>query len=153
MAGSIFKIWIQIDEKVETEKEDENDTLVSFESSTLLERVELLLKQHNITYINQSETLSSKEEKNGKQILIQVFVSEDLVEDVLLELQKRGVGVRRGSGVSVISTVVNYFAKEETEEASIEQSVDTSKHTKEAHIDKFYNSIKSRLIVAEVIKR
>ena len=49
--------------------------------------------------------------------------------------------------------MVNYFAKEETEEAHKEQSVDAAKHTKEAHIDKFYNSIKSRLILAEVIKR
>ena len=90
---------------------------------------------------------------NRKQVLIQVFVPEDIVEDVLLDLQKRGVGVRTGSGVSVISTTVNYFAKEESVAAVNESAVDISKHTKEAHIDKFYNSIRSRLIVAEVIKR
>ena len=156
MAGSVFKIWIQLDEKSEHEKgEDESEVedknLVRFASSVpLLDRVEILLKQNKIKFINKAESENSPKER---LILLQVFIPEDIIEDVLLGLQKIGVGVEKGSGVSVISTVVNYFADEENEEASRVASVDSHNNTKEDHIDKFYNSIRSRLVVAEVIKR
>eukprot|EP00092_Neocalanus_flemingeri_P016431 GFUD01017781.1.p1 GENE.GFUD01017781.1~~GFUD01017781.1.p1 ORF type:complete len:216 (+),score=65.45 GFUD01017781.1:28-675(+) len=171
MAGSIFNIWIQHDENDKDEKEeeaDENDEDAgekdedgnekeenqnkqsNFVSISLLERVELVLKQHKIKFTNKAGS-SSKEDK----ILIQIFVPEDIVEDILLGLQKTGLGAEENSGVSVIPTIVNYFAEEQREETGRVTSVEDSSagHTKEDHIDKFYNSIRSRLVVAEVIKR
>ena len=181
MAGSIFHIWLQLEDKIEkgieagdrdsakdnsvnsvnndnNDNNDNEDNLVCVETFTILERVEILLNKHKLTFfVKQGDTnpvpkdITSEENSSEKlkQVLIQVFVPEDVVEDVLLELQKSGVGVSARSGVSVVATAVNYFAREETEDETKRQSVDV----KEDKVDRFYNSIKSRLIVAEVIKR
>merc|ERR1719317_447000 len=181
MAGSIFHIWLQLEDKIEkgieagdrdsakdnsvnsvnndnNDNNDNEDNLVCVETFTILERVEILLNKHKLTFfVKQGDTnpvpkdITSEENSSEKlkQVLIQVFVPEDVVEDVLLELQKSGVGVSARSGVSAVATAVNYFAREETEDETKRQSVDV----KEDKVDRFYNSIKSRLIVAEVIKR
>ena len=78
----------------------------------------------------------------------------------MIGLQKCGVGVVTGTGLSLIPTVVNYFGEDvdgdhpdfSSPQTSTTRSI-TSNNNKELRIGKFYKSIKSRLIVAEVIKR
>eukprot|EP00092_Neocalanus_flemingeri_P095053 GFUD01120915.1.p1 GENE.GFUD01120915.1~~GFUD01120915.1.p1 ORF type:complete len:609 (+),score=97.80 GFUD01120915.1:35-1861(+) len=182
MKGSYIKIWIPVGAKVENDANDndndgqsesadygyvnhtynatEND-LVSLGFVPIEERVDLLLKQNGISYINKavglsqnSDTLKKSEENN---ILIQIFVPELILEDILIGLQKCGVGVVTGTGLSLIPTVVNYFGEDgdvpdySSPQTSTQHSISTN--AKEYRIDKFYKSIKSRLIVAEVIKR
>jgi len=182
MKGSYIKIWIPVGAKVKndstntncdvvpnesmdygyvnhTYKNTEND-LVSLGCVPIEERVDLLLKQNGISYVNKtvgsspkSGDLNNSEESN---ILIQIFVPELILEDILIGLQKCGVGVVTGTGLSLIPTVVNYFGEDNDEpdysspQTTTQRSISSSK---EYRMDKFYKSIKSRLIVAEVIKR
>jgi len=173
MQGSYIKIWIPVGgrergtqktvqqpESVqygyvnhtykESETEDVKD-LVSLERVPIEERISLLLKQFAISYIN-------KTSDSNNNILIQIFVPEIVLEDILIGLQKCGVGVEPGTGLSLIPTVVNYFGEEgdqvdySSPQTSTTRSI-TSNNNKELRLGKFYRSIKSRLIVAEVIKR
>jgi len=179
MKGSYIKIWIPVGAKVKndananfgpsssvdsgyvnlTYKAAESE-LVSLGFAPIEERVDLLLKQNGITYISKTMgfPLNQGEENKSEEanVLIQIFVPELILEDILLGLQKCGVGVVNGTGLSLIPTVVNYFGEEDDQpdysspQTSTQHSVNSSK---EYRIDKFYRSIKSRLIVAEVIKR
>ena len=173
MQGSYIKIWIPVGgrergtqktvqqpESVqygyvnhtykESETEDVKD-LVSLERVPIEERISLLLKQFGISYIN-------KTSDTNNNILIQIFVPEIVLEDILIGLQKCGVGVEPGTGLSLIPTVVNYFGEEgdqvdySSPQTSTTRSI-TSNNNKELRLGKFFRSIKSRLIVAEVIKR
>jgi len=173
MQGSYIKIWIPVGGKErgtqkisqqpesvhygyvnhtykESETEDVKD-LVSLERAPIEERISLLLKQYGISYIN-------KTSDSNNNILIQIFVPEIVLEDILIGLQKCGVGVEPGTGLSLIPTVVNYFGEEgdqvdySSPQTSTTRSI-SSNNNKELRLGKFYRSIKSRLIVAEVIKR
>lgn len=148
-----------------TYKETENgNDLVSLGFVPIEERVDLLLKQNGISYINKTVGLTPKSDDVNKSeesnILIQIFVPELILEDILIGLQKCGVGVVTGTGLSLIPTVVNYFGEDvdgdqpdySSPQTSTTRSI-TSNNNKELRIGKFYKSIKSRLIVAEVIKR
>ena len=162
-----------------TYKESDNDNvgdLVSLERVPIEERISLLLKQNGINYINRtmgtstsdtntstrtstSDTnTSTRSSTSDTNILIQIFVPEIILEDILIGLQKCGVGVEQGTGLSLVPTVVNYFGEEgdqpdySSPQTSTTRSI-TSNNNKELRLGKFYRSIKSRLIVAEVIKR
>jgi len=190
MKGSYIKIWIPFGAKVEKEansknsasdchqngssdygyvnhtyKDSENDPendLVSLGFVPIEERVDFLLKQNGITYINKTVGYASKSDDVKKSeesnVLIQIFVPEHILEDILIGLQKCGVGVVTGTGLSLIPTVVNYFGEDgdqpdySSPQTSTTRSI-SSNNNKELRIGKFYRSIKSRLIVAEVIKR
>ena len=190
MKGSYIKIWIPFGAKVEKEstnqnsatdihhnasldygyvnhtyKETENgNDLVSLGFVPIEERVDLLLKQNGISYINKTVGLTPKSDDVNKSeesnVLIQIFVPELILEDILIGLQKCGVGVVTGTGLSLIPTVVNYFGEDvngdqpdySSPQTSTTRSI-SSNNNKELRIGKFYRSIKSRLIVAEVIKR
>ena len=98
-------------------------------------------------------------------MMIQLYVPDDVLEDFCLALQKCGVGVVPETGFSVLPTSVNIFsgetqssledvdgsAKKEAEKKNVKKKF--SKSASVNGMEKFYKSIKSRLIVAEVIKR
>ena len=181
MSGSIFKIWLTkstVKDLEETENEEdqeitkissnlsesesehpEEEDFVRFDdTSTLYERVILVLQEHSISFFNQSKSQNAVDALDDKkiksEILIQAFVPDSIVEDLLLKLQTIGVGLKEGSGFSVVPTSVSYyFTDGNTEEANRVKSVDATKNAKETYVNRFYDSIKSRLIVAEVIKR
>ena len=178
MKGSYVKIWIPVGAKVKADPSDQNSVGEHYESTDygyvnhtfkdcvtlefvpIEERVDLLLKQNGISYINKTVGFSQKNDDFKKSeesnVLIQIFVPEVILEDILIGLQKCGVGVVAGTGLSLIPTVVNYFG-EDGDQPDYSSPQTTTQHSisssKEYRIDKFYKSIKSRLIVAEVIKR
>ena len=185
MQGSYIKIWIPVGAKVANDSNNQNsvgesyghnesgdygyvnhtykmteDGLVSLGVVPIEERVDLLLKQNGISFINKTVGFSPKSDDVKKSeesnVLIQIFVPEVILEDILIGLQKCGVGVVAGTGLSLIPTVVNYFG-EDGDQPDYSSPQTTTQHSisssKEYRIDKFYKSIKSRLIVAEVIKR
>jgi len=151
-----------VNQMYKEETETETD-LVSLGFVPIEERVDLLLKQNGISFINKTIGKSPSSENTDSDdttsnILIQIFVPELILEDILIGLQKCGVGVVAGTGLSLIPTVVNYFGDDNDQpdytspQTSTTRSI-TSNNNKELRIGKFYRSIKSRLIVAEVIKR
>jgi len=151
-----------VNQMYKEETETETD-LVSLGFVPIEERVDLLLKQNGISFINKTIGKSPSSENSDSDdttsnILIQIFVPELILEDILIGLQKCGVGVVAGTGLSLIPTVVNYFGEDNDQpdytspQTSTTRSI-TSNNNKELRIGKFYRSIKSRLIVAEVIKR
>ena len=109
------------------------------------------------------------EKIEGPFTLLHVFVPDDVCEKFCINLQENGVGEVYGTGFSVLPTSFNVFGRGAAEEEEEEDEMDDIKMNKKAHkkkistqksmtekkhrIEKFYRSIKSRLIVAEVIKR
>ena len=96
--------------------------------------------------------------------MIQLYVPDEVLEDFCIALQKCGVGVVPETGFSVLPTSVNIFSGENQSRSEgvdgpareAEKKNVKKKFYKSASVngmEKFYKSIKSRLIVAEVIKR
>ena len=83
---------------------------------------------------------------DNQQTRVSFSVQFDLVEDLVIELQNNGLGQLENTSLSVFP-------------ASIHVSEDTrikpekSESVIEEKMDKFYSSIKSRLLVSEVIAR
>ena len=97
-------------------------------------------------------------------MMIQLYVPDEVLEDFCIALQKCGVGVVPETGFSVLPTSVNIFSgqnQSRTEGGNGETREAEKKNVKKKFckspsingMEKFYKSIKSRLIVAEVIKR
>lgn len=70
----------------------------------------------------------------------------ELVEETIILLQKEGVGHAKDSSISVVPASIH--CQEEDNERKANSELEN-----EAKMDKFYNSIKSRLHVAEVMAR
>ena len=114
---------------------------------------------------NDEEEEKEKEEE-GPYVMIQLYVPDEVLENFCIALQNCGVGVVPETGFSVLPTSVNIFSGENQSKT---EDVEVDGPTKEAEkknfkqkfyksvsvngMEKFYKSIKSRLIVAEVIKR
>jgi len=80
--------------------------------------------------------------ENKAYASLRFCIASSYVEQVLCELQSIGIGRVPGSSMSVLPLSIHYSPSSEIEK----------KETKE-RLDKFYASIKSRLIVAEVVAR
>ena len=117
MKGSYINIWIPKGAKVKgeecaltTSEGFENPTFNPSDSNELVSlgfvpiegRVEELLQRHNISLVTRSE--SGPGAGSEVKVLVQVFVPETKVEEVLLGLQRSGVGVIAGTGFSLIPT-------------------------------------------------
>jgi len=197
MKGSYINIWIQKGAKSKKEPEtvvpnggfenpafnksgSECNELVSLGFAPIEDRVDDLLHRFGIEFVVKTESnFKSRDVENNSEvrILLQIFVPEKDLENILIGLQKAGVGVVAGTGFSLLPTTVNIFGEDEASsntsvthshsQSSHDSGVDTvdggqgAKHDtshnphpfKQYKIEKFYRSIKSRLIVAEVIKR
>ena len=93
-------------------------------------------------------------------VMMQLYVPDDILEDFCLGLQGAGVGAVPDTGFSVLPTSVNIFSAEQRSEDQVVDGPQKQKNVKKKtsfssanRIEKFYKSIKSRLIVVEVIKR
>ena len=80
----------------------DSNELVSLGFVPIEGRVEELLQRHNISLVTRSE--SGPGAGGEVKVLVQVFVPETKVEEVLLGLQRSGVGVIAGTGFSLIPT-------------------------------------------------
>ena len=78
-----------------------------------------------------------------KQTQISFCVCFDQVEDLLLELQNNGIGQVDHSSISVFPSSIHVSPDNE-------DSKEPEPATAEAKMDKFYSTIKSRLLVSEV---
>jgi len=82
---------------------------------------------------------------DNTQTQISFCVAFEEVENLLLDLQNHGIGRVEHSSISVIPASIHY---------SLDQgSKENENAAQEAKLDKFYSSIKSRLLVSEVIAR
>ena len=118
MKGSYINIWIPKGAKVKEDESDSSSTSFGFENPTfngsdshelaslgfvpLQTRVEELLQCHEVSLVTRSESLP----RPGGQhkVMLQVFVVDNKVEEVMLGLQRSGVGVISGTGFSLIPT-------------------------------------------------
>merc|ERR1712117_210756 len=148
--------------------------MVSIGFAPIEDRVDDLLDRYKIEYVIKTAS-QSKHNNNEVRVLMQIFVPDQDLENILIGLQKAGVGVVAGTGFSLLPTTVNIFGEDDsTSQQSKVDTVDSaigasgtrnilktpahhastqSTPFKQYKIEKFYKSIKSRLIVAEVIKR
>ena len=81
-----------------------------------------------------------------KQTQISFCVSFDQVEDLLLELQNNGIGQVEQTSISVFPSSI-HVSLDRQEDNNTQETV------AEAKMDKFYSTIKSRLLVSEVMAR
>ena len=180
MKGSYINIWIVKGSKSRISESDsgvdnsgyeraESNELVSLGFAPIEDRVDDLLNRFGISFVIKTE---SNKKVNGNdeevRVLLQVFVPDSDLENILIGLQKCGVGSVAGTGFSLLPTSVNMFGEEEAAATDTVDAAGGDDHKKvdnqssfhsisgpfkQYKIEKFYRSIKSRLIVAEVIKR
>ena len=83
----------------------ESNELVSLGFAPIEDRVDELLEKFGITFVIKTE---SQKNVNGNEaevrVLLQVFVPEKDLENILIGLQKCGVGVVAGTGFSLLPT-------------------------------------------------
>ena len=121
----------------------ENDLTANSEAFLEWESLEDIVKK-----VISSKNISSPHtihNSDNTQTQLSFCVPFEEVENLVLELQNQGVGRLEQSSVSVIPASIHYSQGQggkEKEDAA-----------QEAKIDKFYSSIKSRLLVSEVIAR
>jgi len=89
--------------------------------------------------------VSVQTSSNKKQVLFTFCVPFGLVEAVLLEFQNQGIGQHGDSTISVVPASIHYSTHELPNVRRRE--------SQDAKFDRFYSSVKSRLLVAEVIAR
>lgn len=184
MKGSYINIWIVKGAKSKTKSDPavgdggienvgynrtECNELVSLGFAPIEDRVDELLNRFGITFVIKTES-SKKVNGNDEEVrvLLQVFVPDSDLENILIGLQKCGVGSVAGTGFSLLPTSVNMFGEEDDKADTVDggnMAEDTIKVDsqsscnsitgpfKQYKIEKFYKSIKSRLIVAEVIRQ
>ena len=149
-------------------KEKSDDVEKSDDTSPLIDECETKVKPSEMTITSESDlflkwesledivkrVISEKKISNlhivsssdRQQTQFSFSVQFDLVEDLVIELQNNGLGQLENTSLSVFP-------------ASIHVSEDTrikpekSESVIEEKMDKFYSSIKSRLLVSEVIAR
>ena len=122
--GSYINIWISKDAKAKEvssvanggfenpgfspEPRSECNELVSLGFAPIEERVDELLDKFGITFVIKTE---SQKRVNGNEeevrVMLQVFVPEEHLENILIGLQKCGVGVVAGTGFSLLPTSGN----------------------------------------------
>ena len=89
-----------------SEPRSECNELVSLGFAPIEDRVDELLDKFGITFVIKSE--SQKRMVNGNEeevrVMLQVFVPEEDLENILIGLQKCGVGVVAGTGFSLLPT-------------------------------------------------
>ena len=192
MQGSYVNIWVPkepatISETEECQDSGFHDKNVHFNKgfdkgnekfsndnmkfSTIEERIMDCCRQFKISLISRSEKydlgqdrpVAFSEKPSGPSVFLQLFVTDDILENFCIALQKCGVGVVRGTVISVIPTSVSIFNNNEEQEEAQKETLPVRKkklsnqksqsQASKHKIEKFYKSIKSRLIVAEVIKR
>ena len=122
--GSYINIWISKGAKAKAESpavrngggfenqgfssepRSECNELVSLGFAPIEDRVDELLDKFGITFVIKSE--SQKRMVNGNEeevrVMLQVFVPEEDLENILIGLQKCGVGVVAGTGFSLLPT-------------------------------------------------
>lgn len=79
------------------------------------------------------------------QVLFSFCVPYDLIELILLEFHNQGIGQTSESSISVVPSSVHY--------STHPPPVLDEAENQDAKMDRFYSSVKSRLLVAEVIAR
>eukprot|EP00095_Tigriopus_kingsejongensis_P011013 snap_masked-scaffold1087_size63509-processed-gene-0.3 protein:Tk11013 transcript:snap_masked-scaffold1087_size63509-processed-gene-0.3-mRNA-1 annotation:"conserved hypothetical protein" len=129
------------------------------EFDSLEDRVDMVLAALKIRHYTKQDA------RNGKYILFIFCVSDSRTETVLIRLQKHGVGNNEHTSISVIPSAIQVRgenvleeAEEENEHAPLGKRMSTKSDRSEmskleVKVEKFYNSIKSRMLVAEVIGR
>ena len=92
--------------------------------------------------------LLSKKER--KKLIHSLLSRSSAAEDVLHQLRQAGIGTDFSSSVTVLRSSLHYEGQEEQEQ---EQEVVTKEEVGvvEDQVDRFYSSIKSRMMVGEVI--
>jgi uncharacterized hydrophobic protein (TIGR00341 family) len=124
-------------------EDSENDLTVGSEAFLEWESLEDIVKK-----VIASKNVSSVHiihNSDNTQTQISFCVPFEDVETLLLELQNQGVGRMDNSSVSVVPASIHCSQDQGYKER--ENAV------QEAKLDKFYSSIKSRLLVSEVIAR
>lgn len=131
--------------KLKVEDEGEKDLTVCSDSFLEWESLEDIVTKV-VTSNKQTDALHILQSVDKKQTQFSFSVPFEEVENLLIELQNNGIGRVDDSSVSVFSASVHYNSADKgpKESDSAEQ---------EAKLDKFYSSIKSRLLVSEVIAR
>ncbi len=121
--GSYINIWISKGAKTKAEPlvvrndsgfenqgfspepRSECNELVSLGFAPIEDRVDELLDKFGITFVIKTE---SQKKVNGNEeevrVMLQVFVPEEDLENILIGLQKCGVGVVAGTGFSLLPT-------------------------------------------------
>ena len=124
MKGSYINIWIVKGSKSRISESDsgvdnsgyersESNELVSLGFAPIEDRVDDLLNRFGISFVIKTE---SNKKVNGNdeevRVLLQVFVPDSDLENILIGLQKCGVGSVAGTGFSLLPTSVNMFGEE-----------------------------------------
>lgn len=131
------------------------------EFASLQDRLQLAMETLKIKHYTKQNTGS------GQYLLYSFCVPEDKTETILICLQRHGIGSNAQSSISLMTSPVQLGEElflddpEEIFQESDEKNAkrhstksDRSETSKlEQKVDKFYNSIKSRMLVAEVVAR
>ena len=123
------------------------------ESSTLEEIFQTVLRMLKIKYF------TTQKSSNGKYILTTFCLPSSQVEIALICLQQHGIGNNDYTSVSVIQSSIQLRGEDvlnvpEEDRPSVILGQKISEQRKlERKIEVFYNSIKSRMLVAEVVAR
>ncbi|XP_023322708.1 uncharacterized protein LOC111697066 isoform X1 [Eurytemora carolleeae] len=117
----------------------EKSTMSFLELEPMQDVCENILKKLEITPVTVQPSI------DNKQVLFTFVVPYDLVEAVLLEFQNQGIGSTGESTISVVPSGIHFSTQENYDIDSKEEEDDD--------FEKFYTSVKSRLLVAEVIAR
>jgi len=128
---------LTVDEDTENEFNQHSDAFLEWEPLEDIVKKVITNKKTSSPHIVQSA--------DNTQTQISFCVPFEEVENLLLDLQNQGIGSTDNSSVSVIPASIHY---------SLDQgSKENENAVQEAKLDKFYSSIKSRLLVSEVIAR
>ncbi|XP_059088808.1 uncharacterized protein LOC131884929 [Tigriopus californicus] len=131
------------------------------EFASLQDRLQLAMDTMKIKHFTKQNTGS------GQYLLYSFCVPEDKTETHLICLQRHGIGSNARSSISLMTSPLQLgeelFLEDPEEEFQESKEKNAKRHSTksdrseasklEQKVDKFYNSIKSRMLVAEVIAR
>ena len=146
ITNAIPKKVVQIDDTSNLQDaDDDNQTETTVHSKPFLEWEPLEDITKNVILSKNIKSLHIIQSQDKTQTQISFCVPFESVESLLLDLQNLGIGRTENTSISVIP-------------ASLHHSPDqgetlTDEAAEEARLDKFYSTIKSRLLVSEVIAR
>ena len=118
MKGTYINVWIQKGAQARKDAESpapiggienpsykntEQNEMVSIGFAPIEDRVDDLLDRYKIEYVINTES-QSKHNNNEVRVLMQIFVPDQDLENILIGLQKAGVGVVAGTGFSLLPT-------------------------------------------------
>ena len=138
---------------------------INYITKTEKHRLYDTVKYKNATI--EDDKMDEESKPESPYVMMQLYVPDDILEDFCLGLQGAGVGAVPDTGFSVLPTSVNIFSgnqedkeeanggerKEDSSKKNVKKRISFYKSSSVNRIEKFYKSIKSRLIVAEGIKR